>query len=372
VGVERIDSTRIARESVEAMGLNPREARLTSPEALAVLLRRAASFLCPATPGMLSRVVRDCLRGLPEFREEDESEIRGLLDSLVSYGDLLELPLDDGSRVRRQLFLGPPAYVLRSSALALLVGVRPEGAPLLGEDLAPDIEYKGYARFIRSKDDRMFADLLSLEGLIELRPDQWLQAPRPATAEDVVASCSDRLDAAGPSGDIDGFQVMDPASRVTYYRGRWRILKPRDDGRFVGRRPQAFGADLWCFADVANGNVRKLIDLPIENPLAPGADEAWRLQAALDAIAGHPQQLRVRRDGATSVLDFFAPVPSWIRRRLDIVGEPVPRGAGALFSYAVAQEEIEEEISFLNQMMWLSLDQELGGINDGAWQPNDR
>jgi hypothetical protein len=283
------------------------------------------------------------------------------MDSLVSYGDLLELPVDDGTRVRRQLFLGPPAYVPRSSHLALLVGIRPEGAPFLGDDLLGDIECASYARFIRSKDDRTIADLLALEGLIELQSDQWLQAPRQATADEIVAFYSDRLDAARPSGEIEGLQVIDPASRVTYYRGRWRGLKPREDGRFVARRPQVFAADLWCFAYAVDGSVRRLIDLPVQNPLAPGADEAWRLQAALDAVAGHPQELRIRKDGEISLLDFFGPMPSWIRRRLDATGESVQRGAGALFSYAVPEEEVAEEINYVTEMMWLSLDQKPRG-----------
>jgi hypothetical protein len=361
VGIERIDPARVSRGSLEALGLTPSNIGLATPMALAALLRRAASFLCPTTPGALVRAVKDCLRGLPDITEDTETEIGGLVDSLVSYGDLLELPVDDGTRVRRQLFLGPPAYVPRSSEVALLVGIRPEGAPLLSDDLLGGIEYAGYTRFIRSRDDRTIADFLALEGLIELQPDQWLQAPRQASAHEVVAFYSDRLRATGPSGEIAGLQVIDPASRVTFYRGRWRVLKPRDDGRFVARRPQAFGADLWCFADVADGVVTKLIDLPLQDPLAPGADEAWRLQAALDAVAGQPQHLRLRSEGVLSVFDLFAPVPSWIRRRLDVVGDLVPRHPGALFSYAVRQEEVAEEISYLTEMMWLSVEQEPGG-----------
>jgi hypothetical protein len=357
MGVERIDPGPASREALEALGLAPLDSGLTSTTALAASLRRAASFLCPTTPASLVRAVKDCLLGLPEFSEDTEGQIAELVDSLVSYGDLLELPVDDGTRTRRQLFLGPPAYVPHTPHLAFLVGIRPEGAPLLGDDLLGRVDNAGYARIIRANDAGTVAELLALEGLIELRPDQWLRSPRQVTARDLVDFYTDRLDAAGPSGDIEGVQVIDPTSRVTYYRGRWRILRPRDDGRFVARRPQAFGANLWCFAWVTAGHVTKLIDLPLQNPLAPGADEAWRLQAALDAIAGHPQQLRVRREGA-AILDFFAPAPSWIRRRLDLLGGQVPRGAGALFSYALKEDQIAGETRYLTEMMWLSVDQE--------------
>lgn len=366
VGVERIDPVRVAEESVEALALNAAEVGLTSPEALAASIRRAASFLCPTTPGALLRAVKEVLSGLPGFSDETEIEIAALVDSLVSYGDLIELPIDDGSRSRRQLFLGPPAFIPRQANTALLLGVRPEGAPLLSDDLLNTINHVGHARLIRSRDGHPIADLLGTEGLIELQPEQWMRAPRRATPEETVGFYVGRLEAAGPSGDIEGVRVIDPASKVTYYRGRWRILRPRDEGRFVARRPQAFGADLWCFTDVAEGGVRKLIDLPLRDPLAPGSDEAWHLQAALDALAGHPQRLRVRVGTPTQAIDFFSPVPSWIQRRLDVMGSPAPRTSGALFSYAFPNDEVAEEIRYLKDMMWLSVEEASGGIDDGS------
>ena len=40
---------------------------------------------------------------------------------------------------------------------------------------------------------------------------------------------------------------------------------------------------------------QRLIDLPVGISAAPAADEAWRLQAALDAMAGRPQRFRISR-----------------------------------------------------------------------------
>jgi hypothetical protein len=153
-------------------------------------------------------------------------------------------------------------------------------------------------------------------------------------------------------------RVIDPDSDVSYYRGRWRELRSTDTGRFVARRPQAWGADLWCFINVSRGTVEKLLDLPVQSALATGADEAWRLQAALDALRNEPQRLRVAGDGEGSyaILDLFAPVPSWIQRRLDIVGRPEHRRRGALFSYALPAADLEEEVNFIRQNMWISID----------------
>lgn len=370
MGVERLDALDVTAAAVAALGLDSSAVDLAAPEALAASLRRAASFLCPTTPGALVRAVTEVTSGLPGFSEESPPQIESLLDALVSYGDLLELPVAVAGQRSRQIFLGPPAYVPRATDTCLLIGVRPEGASLVGEELLGRVEHEGHVRVARAteSDTGSIGEMLGSEGLIELRPEQWLNAPRHATAEDLVASYSARLDAAGPSGDIEGVRVIDPTSRVTYYRGRWRPTRPGDLGRFVARRPQAYGADLWCFAEVVRGDVIRLIDLPVQSSMAPGSDEAWRLQAAIDATAGHAQPLRVRNGVSREllVLDFFSPVPSWAQRRLDVVATPLLRSHGALFSYGVRRDEADEEIRFLEKMMWLSAEitVEEGGYDD--------
>lgn len=352
MAIERVGTDTVKTEAVEVLGLDA-SLDVMSREGLAGSIRRAASFMCPTSRSALARAVVEVLSGLSGFGEETQREIEDLVERLLSYGDLLELPMDDAGRNRRHIFLGPPAWVARGPRSALLIGVRPDGAPLVSDQLATTIQYKDYARFIRTTEDREIRELLEPEGLIELHQNQWANAPRRSSPEQVAAFYVNRLQAAGPSGEIDGARVLDPESKVTYYKGRWRALKARDNGRFVARRPQAFGADLWCFAEVASGAVIRLIDLPLQSPLALGADEAWRLQAALDSIAGRPQQVRLRTGGSSPIIDFFSPVPSWMQRRLDVVGTSLPGASGALFSYLVPQNDLAEEVRYLKEMMWL-------------------
>ena len=78
------------------------------PEVLAAAVRRGASCLCPCSARQLTNRVEESLRGLtPLSSEELRSEIRSMVDNLVSYGDLLEAPiLDDGTGISyRTLFL---------------------------------------------------------------------------------------------------------------------------------------------------------------------------------------------------------------------------------------------------------------------------
>lgn len=365
MGVEAITPNDVATDAVAVLGLDVDAVDITSVEALAAALRRAASFLCPTTPARLARSVDEAITGLPGYGDETTALIESTLNSLLSYGDLIELIVDEDEGRRRKLFLGPPSFVRRRSGACLLVGVRPEGAPLVGDRLLPLVEYEEHVRLLPTEADSA-ADRLVSEGLAEFEVEQWLRCPRSQAPDDLIADCETRLDAAGSSGVIDGLRVLDPTASVSYYRGRWRDLREKDVGSFLARRPQGYGADIWCFVDVGRGEVRRGFDLPIHQELGLGADEAWRLQAAIDYTNGTPQLIRTRRSNRLgwSVVDLFSPIPSWMQRRLDIVGTPLLRSRGALLSYGVPDTEVLEEVEFLKDMMWL-VESSSEGISDG-------
>jgi hypothetical protein len=302
------------------------------------------------------RAVLDVVAGLPGYSDETAPELEAILDQLVGYGDLLELPTSDGES--RRLFLGPPSFVSRFSGACLILGIRPDGSPIVGEGLGVVIQYEGHTRTIHPTETLHPKQALLESGLTPMAADQWLQSPRPVAPSGLTDEYLARLQSAGPAGEIDSFQVIDPDAPVTYYRGRWRHLRPTDTGNFVGRRAQAYGAPLWCFATVNSGSVERLIDLPIQDALAPAADEAWRLQAALDAESGHPQKVLIRspKQGSKPVIDFFSPLPRWAQRRLDIIARPLLRTRGALLSYTIPNEELEEELEFLSETMWVSVE----------------
>jgi hypothetical protein len=366
MGLERLEPQVVSAEALAALCLEEGFA-LDSAEALAASLRRAASFLCPATPRALLASVSEALSGLPDLSASERKErLRTLLDSLIAHGDLIELPLDDIGGSRRHLYLGPPSFVRRDGDF-LLIGIRPEGAPILDRERMHMIEDRGHAQMLRTEEIDEVEDLLLTEGLLALSQEQWLRAPRQKTAEELLDDYRARLSAAGPAGEIEGIEILDPESDVRYYRGRWRSSTRKDDGEILIRRPQTFGANLWSFAAVSGGVVEKLIDLPVEGALASAADEGWRLQAALDRIAAVPQIIRARQatDPLTGVLDLFAPLPSWAQRRLDLVAEPAPPSSGALFSYLVSEVDLDEEIRFLEKMMFVDCERSGGKANGG-------
>lgn len=341
----------VAERAVASLGLDQDVIEIGSTEAMCAMLRRVASFVCPASPRELTDTVLAALSPVSGNETPSRDDINAQLDLLIAAGDLLELR-EDKSHAGRRLYLGPPCYVVRTPGDYLLLGVRPHGAPLVDSNLAASITYDGHMRTLHLEPDNAAARLGVL-GMRELALGQWLQGPVEATPANLLADMRERLTAARPAGEIQGLNLIDSAKDVGFYKGRWRAAKPTDDGDFVARRPQAYGADLWCVVRLQQGQPMAVIDLPLM-PAANGRDEAWRLQAAIDAEQGTPQLFRVREAGGAGFLfDFFNPLPTWADRRLELVGIPVSCARGALLTYCIPGAAIASVEQFLTQMLWM-------------------
>ena len=272
MAVEIQDPATARAHTLRALGFDPDQAEFDSTLAYAALVRRAASFMCPTSPGALARAVAEAAAPLSTLSAQElRSAIDASVGSVIACGDLSELPITEMGVRRRTTFLGPPAFVCLGD-LYLLLGVRGEGAPILSDQLRAMVEHRGHLRLIRADDPVIRESLLS-EGLIELSPEQWLSVPRRSSPQQLLERYNVRLNAAGKAGTIEGLRILDTRADVRFYRGRWREPEKRDAGRFLARRPQAFGAALWCWSEITDGELTGLIDLPIGSPLARGCDD---------------------------------------------------------------------------------------------------
>jgi hypothetical protein len=358
MAVESVSVSEVQTSIVQRIGLDSETLDLSSPEVLSELIRRAASFTCPTTPRSLLQSVRASLRSLRDD-EELRDELAGLIQDLVGYGDLIELPVEDIQGIsKRYLYLAPPSFVQRSGNTCFLVGIRPEGAPVIADVLMNRIEYESYVRRLTFVGEETPNEIGEANDLLSLRMEHWLSRPRPIGENELLAEYDERLSAAGPAGAIEELVILDATTPPTYYRGRWRAMKRRDSGRFVARRPQAFGSQLWCYAEIEAGVVVHLLDLPVQDRLARGSDEAWRLQAAMDSLRGTPQRVRVDLAQTRTAIHLRSPLPSWAQRRLDVVGIRLVRHPGYLISYSVPTAEAEEELTFLRDLMWITSETE--------------
>lgn len=319
-----------------------------APSLLAASLRRAASVTCPSTPTALIAAVRDVLR--PVTAVEPES-LQETLDALVSVGDLVESVEQRSGQRRRMIYLGRPRFVQRRSGGLLLFGTRPDNLPLVGEALQQRVQTTGHLRRIFEPDGEVFA-LLDAYGLTEMPESRWLDQPEPVEATEFIERYERELARQPLSGTIEGLRVLDPTSPPSFYRGRWRTPSDSDDGVFVARRSQGYGADLWCVVGLSAGEHQRLLDLPLAG--ARGCDEAWQLQAAIDAVNGNAQELLIHGTGRGRVqVGLPAPPPRWLQRRWDLLGH-LTRVPSALFGYEFASSDTRAEVAFVRDHLWMT------------------
>jgi hypothetical protein len=344
---------------VYSLGLDAELLDLESPEALAALIRRAASFATPCAPRVLRQAVLRALNGLTEPSPGSGEELRTSIDEMVealsSYGDLLDLPavdVDQGTVVRT-LYLAPPTYVCIENVLFLLGGGLDGGDPV-PSDLRPAVEYRSHTRRLHPSDVSEVSNRLRAIGWVELRRELWLPSPSRQGPEQLVVQANAALAANQTVGEVPGLVVLDPETPVAYYPGRW-TQATRKTGKYVARREQRYGADLWSYVELASGAVTHLVDLPLDRrgDVRP-CDAAWHLQMAIDAVAGRPQRYRRRRSPPPGVVlvDFFSPVPFWARRRWDVLGEEIAR-SGSLFAYSFPESMFSDVERTLHSYLWL-------------------
>ncbi|MEZ5343905.1 MAG: hypothetical protein R2706_21430 [Acidimicrobiales bacterium] len=278
------------------------------------------------------------------------------LEAIIAHGDILEhrdIQAEPEHGAAALLYAAPASFIARESGVVILRGITSDQLSALPDDLEARVEYVNHVRRLSPvPGEDLPSDLLDL-GLGQTSFTDWQRAPPLGTPAQHLARFDELLDAAQPSRDVPGLSLLDAASPVRYYRGRWVELHAQS-GRFVARRAQAYGADLWCYVEVRDGSPERLIDLPVVGGRWRGCDDAWRLQLAIDAQRGEPQQLRIRPGPAgTRVMEIFSPLPMWARRRWDAVGEPVS-ASGCLFAYRFEEAECAEELRFAREMLWLS------------------
>jgi hypothetical protein len=318
-------------------------------------LRRAAHILAPVARSDLVRFVAEPLGPLGDQREA----VDNALEEMIIYGDILAMrrqPLDDWGVPAEVLRPAPPTFVRRSNGEFIILGVAGDHPTALSQELEALVIDDGMVRRLLGDHGDLFAHLRLL-GLAQLSEQAWLRTPQSETPAAHRARWRTRLNATPPlDHSVDGLEILNGARDPRYYRGRWTAADG-EDGMFVARRPQLYGAPLWSLVHLEQGQARHLIDLYADDDRQRPCDLAWRLQAALDAERASPQVARIRRTGATASLDLFSPLPSFAERRLALVATKVG-GVKCLYSFTMPTARLAEEIGVLRALLWMGVDEE--------------
>lgn len=353
-----ISAAEAQKISVENLRLDSTILDLGAPEALAASIRRAAGFLCPCSSSQLIQTVLQSQKFLVEAPETLKETISDVLESVIAYGDLIEEAdaiTNFSDRRGRILYLRPPSFVWRDGGSTLLLGIAPDDISVLPIEMERRIEYCNHIRRLPQKTGENLRFELGKIGLTEIMMDVWNRKnsiPATETSAEHVQKIKGLLK--NNPGTLENLQILNPQKyNVRYYTRRWEPVR-NQSGFFVARRPQLYGNDLWCCIEITDGRPIKMIDFPVINKHLPGRDEAWRLQMAIDAIQGKAQVFTVQElSHSHSRIKFYSPIPTWAQRRLDNLGEPVV-GADCLFSYKIPNQDLEQELNFLEEKLWLA------------------
>jgi hypothetical protein len=267
----------------------------------------------------------------------DPSSLRDALnksvEGLIAVGDLVERMVSDELHV----FTSMPRYVPIADNLAVILGCRPDGVPLLDNSVRASIVNRGALRFceipVHVGGSEVRSELLA-HGLVELSWTKWLNTPRAESAEKYVEQMSSRAKAGKRAGVLDAVSVFNPRASHKHYRSRFEPLDSSHGGISLVRYARDFGPDAWAVCEIMNGTLGGIVRLPTSSSLR-GCDQAWRLMAAIDHLNEKPLPVKVRRLPDTSTVDLFAPPPSWIEKYLALFGQRVSRTPGSLFSYVL-------------------------------------
>ena len=321
---------------------------------LAGLLRRAAGIHCPCSRTALRAALTESLAYLQPDLGILADRLDNLIEAMIVAGDLLELSdvaTDDPDAKGTWVFAAPPSFVVRRTGSIFLTGIAPDQDIFLPEHLALRVVRSHVTQFIAPEPGEDLIEQLIAHGLHQLSESVWLRSPKAQTPEQLIQRFENQLASQPTCGPVSGLEILDRDTKVTYYRGRWGAPRGQT-GTFVARRPQEFGAPLWSFAELADGTLKRIVDLPPRHFRWRGCDAAWHLQMAIDGVAGHPQQYRRSATDAGVRFDFFSPLPLWAQRRLMVLGHERPRSR-SLFAYEIPVAEAAEEEKNLQENLWL-------------------
>lgn len=353
--IERVMASEVLADCRRTLGLTDQGDGSINDLLLAALLRRSAGIHCPCSRATLRASVLECTRSLAADDANPPQRIDDTIEALTVGGDLLELDdvVTEDSDVRQTwVFAAPPGFVIRPNGTAFLFGVVPDQDTFLPSSLGARVLFDRFTHFIEPRPNEDLADELREQGLQAFSEGVWLRSPKPESPDDFLSRVDKCLVDQAPVTTIDNLKILDPARPVTYYSGRW-VVPTNQTGTFVARRPQEFGAQMWCMVRLEDGRPVRLLDLPFEKTRCRACDVAWHLQMAIDHRRRCPQQYRRRVEAHGVRFDFFSPLPQWSQRRLLIFGNSMPRER-SLLSYLVPNGQAETEEAFLRNRLWLS------------------
>ena len=318
-------------------------------------IRRLCSFLCPCSSVTLVNETLKAFRFLIKDENLFKEEVEIIINRLIVGNDILEIGdviLNESNSKATWLFAASPAFLVRPNNTIMLSGIVADGnAPF--PSLLSRMKYQGCKRTIVAHLNEDLVSTLEDYGLTMISESAWFKLPKKITASEYLEDLDKRLSNAEISENIADLMIIDSSLPNSHYKKRWQ--KPTaKTGKFVAKRPHAYGVDSWCYVELLNGQVSRFIDIPFKhnNIIQRGCDGAWQLQMAIDFVSGSSQKYNVCISEGDCILEFYSPIPLWAERRLIALGHSI-KSNKCLFSYLLPPDELSSTEEFLKSYLWL-------------------
>jgi hypothetical protein len=323
---------------------------------LAQALRRAAYVLAPCPRHELESAVLRSIAPLAPGQPSIDEQVTEALQSLIAYGDILEMkPQSDEAWAISPLVIrpAPPSFVLQKNGNAIILGVAGDEITPLPDSTNARIQWHGVLRTLPSEPGENLKAFLSEMSLVEISEKLWLRLPAEESAGCFINRWTQILSQQPFISEIESLQVIDSRQPSNFYIGRWSAPAHAMNGLYVGRRKQRYGSNLWCIVHLEHGTPTRLIDLSRGPYHERPCDVAWRIQMAIDAGGGFAQHYSIRMCDEGVIFDFFSPIPSWAERKLAIIGNRMT-ASRCLFTYMIPERDQHEIKIFLGDYLWLT------------------
>jgi hypothetical protein len=303
----------------EAVGLRLAPGADWLPTYIAFLLRRLVGLLAPCSRRDILRLAKTSLGGITN--DILDGFVSGALEDLIVCGDVLELPIlavDRDSGTPLQLLAARPGFVVQGQRIRI-IGIAPDDARFLPEDLQAMVLARGGDRFIECENVEELAALLFDLKLRQISIERWLGPSSYETADTFLDRMAEYIEKIGRDESLMDMQWLWPSDgSPVWYRDRWHTEPPTDVAMSIARAPQRYGNPRWYLVALGNTRGQRLLELPLDGEAPTRAcDLAWRIQLALDYTRGHPMRFYVTPGDANLFqirLEF--PLPLHDQRRL--------------------------------------------------------
>jgi hypothetical protein len=363
MGISFINKDDVFLEIYKQFNINNNDSKIDE-KLFIPFIRKTASILCPTSESQIRKHVFDLLDiSKKNIDYEDNLEIfEKSIEKLKLIGDLNEIVNFDSFDEKLKstfLYIKQPCYLILQSKL-ILIGIDNNGTFPIPDTVKNIINFNNFDRIyeIDEKDKDHLQSELNQNSIKEISKGKWLKNPIKQKSNNIIEEYSAILNqkyykVSYEIEDKSNFLVLNYDKPTNYFRGRFENLK-KQTGNYILKRTKGFNQTGWSYAKIENGEIYSLLDFPTKKNLQSmnRFDEAMYLQSAIDHFNENTQEIKVKIKDTKAVIDFFHPVPRWVKRYLTSIGNEY-YDSKSLFSYEIKNtKNVKKDIDIINFLGW--------------------